>query len=40
MTDKGNFPPIGIKIGNDVWIGYGAIIIDGANIATGAIIGA
>ena len=39
-TDEDNFPPRGIKIGNDVWIGYGAIILDGANIGTGAIIGA
>lgn len=39
-TDEDNFPSIGIKIGNDVWIGYWAIILDGANIGTGAIIGA
>ncbi|SUW63083.1 Streptogramin A acetyltransferase [Buttiauxella agrestis] len=29
-----------INIGNDVWIGVGAIIIDGVNIGDGAIIGA
>lgn len=28
------------KIGHDVWIGVGAIILDGINIGTGAIIGA
>ena len=39
-ADEDNSPPIGIEIGNDVWIGYGAIILDGANIGTGAIIGA
>jgi acetyltransferase-like isoleucine patch superfamily enzyme len=30
----------GIKIGNDVWIGYGATILDGAEIGDGAVIGA
>ncbi|MCK9544160.1 MAG: acyltransferase [Novosphingobium sp.] len=30
----------GIKIGNDVWIGAGVIILDGVTIETGAIIGA
>lgn len=30
----------GIKIGNDVWIGCGAIILDGVQIGNGAIIGA
>lgn len=29
-----------ISIGNDVWIGYGAIILDGAEIGDGAIIAA
>lgn len=38
--EKDNLPPRTVKIGNDVWIGYGAIILDGANIETGAIIGA
>lgn len=28
------------KIGNDVWIGYGAIIMEGINIGNGAIVGA
>jgi acetyltransferase-like isoleucine patch superfamily enzyme len=30
----------GIAIGNDVWIGVGAIILDGVNIGNGAVIGA
>lgn len=30
----------GIKIGNDVWIGAGAIILDGVIIGEGAVIGA
>jgi chloramphenicol O-acetyltransferase type B len=29
-----------IIIGNDVWIGYGAIILPGSNIHDGAVIGA
>ena len=29
-----------IRIGNDVWIGYGAMILSGVNIGDGAIIGA
>ncbi|MBJ2172616.1 CatB-related O-acetyltransferase [Aureibaculum sp. A20] len=29
-----------IKIGNDVWIGYNSIIMDGVNIGNGAIIAA
>lgn len=29
-----------IKVGNDVWIGAGAIVLDGLNIENGAIIGA
>ena len=31
---------IGIKIKDDVWIGYGAMILDGVTIESGAIIGA
>ena len=38
--ESDNFAPKGIKIGHDVWIGYGSIILDGSNIGTGAIIGA
>lgn len=38
--ESDNFPPRTLKIGHDVWIGYGAIVLDGANIETGAIIGA
>lgn len=29
-----------VSIGNDVWIGYGAIILSGVNIGHGAVIGA
>ena len=29
-----------IKIGNDVWIGHGAIILDGVTISDGSVIGA
>lgn len=39
-VENDNSPPIGIKIGHDVWIGYGAILLDGVDIGTGAIIGA
>lgn len=34
-VDEDNFASMGIKIGNDTWIGYDAIILDGANIGTG-----
>ena len=30
----------GIIIGDDAWIGYGAIILDGVNIGKGAVVGA
>ena len=30
----------GIKIGNDAWLGFGVIVLDGVNIGEGAIIGA
>lgn len=30
----------GVRIGNDVWIGTGAIILDGVTIGDGAVIGA
>jgi len=30
----------GITVGNDVWIGYGATILDGVTIGDGAVIGA
>ena len=32
--------PGGITIGNDVWIGYGAIVLPGVEIGDGAVIGA
>jgi acetyltransferase-like isoleucine patch superfamily enzyme len=31
---------LGIRIGDDVWIGAGVIILDGVNVATGSVIGA
>lgn len=45
MSKLGNFPvPLAtekpIHIGNDVWIGQGAILLDGVTIGDGAIIGA
>lgn len=30
----------GVKIGHDVWIGYGAVIMSGVTIGSGAVIGA
>ncbi len=30
----------GITIGNDVWIGYGCVILDGVQVGDGAVIGA
>jgi acetyltransferase-like isoleucine patch superfamily enzyme len=30
----------GIAIGDDAWIGYGAVILDGVNIGKGAVVGA
>lgn len=33
-------PPKGIKIGNDVWIGMGTIILPGVNIGDGATVAA
>lgn len=30
----------GIKVGDDVWIGYGATILDGVNIGKGAVVAA
>ena len=35
MTSKG-----GIRIGDDVWIGFGAIVLDGVQIGNDAVIGA
>lgn len=40
LVENDNFLPRPVKIGHDVWIGYGAIILDGVDIGTGAIIGA
>jgi acetyltransferase-like isoleucine patch superfamily enzyme len=30
----------GIKIGDDVWLGYGVIVLDGVQIGAGAVVGA
>lgn len=30
----------GIKIGDDVWLGFGVIVLDGVQIGTGAVVGA
>ena len=41
FADKSYFEELKpIKIGNDVWIGANAVILDGVNIGDGAIIGA
>ena len=41
FTDKSYFEELKpIKIGNDVWIGANAVILDGVAIGDGAIIGA
>lgn len=45
MNKFGSFPPASIEekpitIGNDVWIGTGAILLDGITVGDGAIIGA
>ncbi|MDX8517324.1 CatB-related O-acetyltransferase [Mesorhizobium dulcispinae] len=32
--------PVGIAVGNDVWIGHGAIILPGVVIGDGAVVGA
>jgi acetyltransferase-like isoleucine patch superfamily enzyme len=37
---RDNIPPREISIGSDVWIGYGATILDGVKIGNGAVIGA
>ncbi len=39
-VDEDNEPSKGVTIGNDVWIGLGALILDGVKIGTGSIIGA
>lgn len=40
IRHQGMKPSGGISIGNDVWIGTGAIIVDGVNIGDGAVVGA
>ena len=30
----------GIQIGDDVWLGYGTIVLDGVHIGKGAVVGA
>lgn len=39
-VDSDNVPSVGVEIGNDVWIGLGATILDGVKIGDGTIIGA
>jgi acetyltransferase-like isoleucine patch superfamily enzyme len=31
---------VGIRIGNDVWIGANAVVLDGVSIGNGAVVGA
>jgi len=40
LSDPHSYSKGGVKIGNDVWVGIGAIICDGVSIGDGAIIGA
>jgi acetyltransferase-like isoleucine patch superfamily enzyme len=41
INRQGFLPPRGgIVIGKDVWIGAGAILLDGANIGDGCVVGA
>ncbi len=40
MMDQGHFPAKPVVIGDDVWIGYRAIILPGVHIGKGCIIGA
>jgi len=40
MNIQGMISKGGIKIGNDVWIGTGAILLDGVTVGDGAVIGA
>ena len=40
MRYPGHSPPIGIRIGSDVWIGDNVTILDGADIGHGCIVGA
>lgn len=40
MFDQGRGVRDGIKVGDDVWIGHGAILLDGIRVGRGAIVGA
>ena len=40
MTKQGNSEPKPVIIDDDVWIGYGAIIMSGVHIAQGAVVAA
>jgi chloramphenicol O-acetyltransferase type B len=40
MAEGGREPWLKTRIGNDVWIGHGAIMLNGISIGDGAIIGA
>ncbi|MBK8161647.1 MAG: hypothetical protein IPK65_00400 [Gammaproteobacteria bacterium] len=40
MRDQPLVTKGGIVVGDDAWLGYGVIVLDGARIGRGAIIGA
>ena len=40
MAKQGFEPSLGVRVGNDVWIGAAAVVCDGATISDGAIVGA
>jgi acetyltransferase-like isoleucine patch superfamily enzyme len=40
MLEQGLYSKGPVVIGDDVWLGAGVIVLDGANIGTGAIVGA
>ncbi|WP_352929524.1 acyltransferase [Mesorhizobium sp. M1088] len=40
IRNQGTFSKGGIKIADDVWIGTGAIILDGVQIGEGCVVGA
>ena len=40
MFDQGRAVRKGIRVEHDVWIGHGAILLDGVSVGCGAIVGA
>jgi acetyltransferase-like isoleucine patch superfamily enzyme len=40
MNVSGRAPQRGIKLGSNIWIGHGAIILDGVTIEDGVVVGA